>query len=207
MAWLTSFLLGRPGAELSFSVNPAGIEIKPAQICVKKRTLSGRLRKWVFRTSYPTITLDSSFFTVSDYNAMSSLLAVTDTMLSFKVRDSGFQNTLEICYPTSTSIVPIRENSAVLLSAALIAASAASSITITGVFDNAAGTGTNHYTGGSYADASYAITLGTPLANTNACYVTYTYTGWLVEMSEIGAQFVGGQVDLGKISGWQLQGC
>ena len=69
------------------------------------------------------------------------------------------------------------------------------------------GTGTNYYTGGSYDDASYTITLGTPLPTSSPCYVTYSYTGWLVSMSEIGAQFVGGQVDTGNVSGWTLEGC
>ena len=205
--WLSAFKLGRPGYELYFSINPATINITPAQISAKKRTISGRLRKWVFRTSFPTITLESNFFTLQDYNAMQSLLAITDTMLSFKVRDGDLQTVREICYQTGSTTVPIRENSAVLLSAALVAAGAAGSITINGVYDNPAGTGTNYYTGGSYDDASYTIMLGTPLLTSFPCYVTYSYTGWLVSMSEIGAQFVGGQVDTGNVSGWTLEGC
>ena len=205
--WISQFLLGRPGNELTFNINPNAIDIRAAQIAAKKRTLSGHLRKWVFRTSFPTITLESDFFRFQDLNAMQSLLAVADTMLSFKVRDGDLQTVMEICYQTDALTVPIRENSAVLLSAALVAAGAPGSITINGVYDNPAGTGTNYYTGGSYDDASCTITLGTPLiVATTPVYVTYSYSGYLVEMSEIGAQFIGGQVDLGKISGWQLQG-
>lgn len=204
--WISQFLLGRPGAELTFDLNPNEVEIRPAQIAAKKRTLSGRLKKWVFRTSFPTIVLSSDYFSIDSYNAMQSLLSVTDTMLSFKLRNGDLKTSLEICYQTDQNTVPIRENSAVLLSAALVAAGQASIITINGVYDNPAGTGTNYFTGGSYADASYTITLGTPLVYTTPVYVTYSYSGWLVEMSEIGAKFMGGHVDIGSITGWSLEG-
>lgn len=206
MAWLSAFKLGRPGNEIDFTINPNTVEIRPAQIAAKKRTISGHLRKWVFRTSFPTISLSSDFFTLQDYNRMQSLLTITDTMLSFKVRGGDLQTIGEICYPTNSTMVPIRENSAVLLSAALIAAGAAGTITINHVYDNPAGTGTDYYTGGSYDDASAVITLGTPLVVTAPVYVTYSYGGWLVSMEEIGGTFLGGQVDLGQVSGWQLVG-
>jgi len=205
MAWYSQFYLGRPGSELTFDINPNTLEIRPAQISAKKRTISGHLRKWVFRTSFPTISLQSNYFTFAEYCAMQSLLTVSDTMLSFKVRDD-LQTILEICYQTDSMTVPIRENSATLLSAALVAAGAAGSLTINGIYDNAAGTGTNYYSGGSYADATGIITLGTPLPTVFPCYCTYSYSGWLVEMSEIGGQFIGGQVDVGQVSGWSLQG-
>ena len=204
--WVSQFKLGRPGYELSFDINPNTLDIEPQQVAAEGRVLSGHLRKWVFRTSFPVITLQSNWFTVTDFNAMQSLLTITDTMLSFKARDGDLQTTAEICYPSDVGNVPIRENSAVLLSATLVAAGSASCLAISGVYTNPGGTGTNYYTGGSYADASQVITLGTSLPTTAPCYATYTYPGWLVSMKAIKATFLGGQVDLGKISGWSLVG-
>ena len=205
--WLSSFLLGRPGAELSFTINPSQVDIEESQIAAEDRVLSGRLRKWVFRTSVPTITLQSDFFSFADFCAMKSLLAVTDTMLSFRIRNGDITTTAEICYPSGATSLPIRENSQVLLSAALVAAGGASVIVISAIYDNPAGTGTNYWTGGSYDDASYVITPGTPLPTASPYYVSYAYPGYLVSMSAIKAQFLGGQIDLGKIAGFQLVGC
>ena len=204
--WLSQFKLGRPGNEITFSINPDSVQVKKSQIASSKRVLSGHLVKRVFRTEFPTISLSGKFFTEAQADAMSSLLAVTDTHLSFIVRDdmtmTGEQN-----FPSNGgATVTIQENSATLLSAALVAASAAGSITVTGVFDNAGLTGTNYYTGGSYADATRTITLGTPLATSTACYCTYVYTGWLVSMSEMSYQAQGGWVDVMPYSGWNLVG-
>ncbi len=204
--WLTSFLLGRPGYEVAFDVPPAGMQIQRAQIASTKRVLSGRLKKRTFRTDFPTITLNGTFYTAEQQDRMASLLTVTDSFLSFMVRD-GFTTYLEQNFPANVgTTVTLQENSATLLSAALVAASAAGSITIIGVYDNPAGTGTNYFTGGSYADATRIITLGTPLLTAAACYVTYQYKGWLVNMSELGVQAQGGWVDVMPYTGWTLVG-
>ena len=206
MAWLTTFLLGRPGYEVSFEVPPAGMQIQRAQIASTKRVLSGRLKKRTFRTDFPTITLNGTFYTAEQQDRMASLLTVTDTFLSFMVRD-GFTTYLEQNFPANVgTTVTLQENSATLLSEALVAAGAAGSITIVGVYDNPAGTGTNYFTGGSYADATRIITLGTPLLTAAACYVTYQYKGWLVNMSELGVQAQGGWVDVMPYNGWALVG-
>ena len=204
--FLSQFLLGRPGAELVFNINPNQLQVEKSQICAKNRVLSGRLKKWVFRTEFPTIQLSGTFFTMDQQDQMSSLLSVTDTLLSFKVRDAftiyGEQN-----FPANVgATVQIQENSATLLSAALVAAGAAGSIAIVGVWDNAALTGTNYYTGGSYADATRTITLGTPLPTALACYVTYQYSGWLVSMEKMNFLAQGGWVDVSTYSGWTLEG-
>ena len=102
--------------------------------------------------------------------------------------------------------VTLQENSATLLSAVLVAASAAGSITVTGVFDNALLTGTNYYTGGSYDDATRTIALGTPLPPDSLCYVTYIYTGWLVSMEKMNFLATGGWCDVTQFSGWTLNG-
>lgn len=206
MAWLTTFLLGRPGYEVAFDVPPAGMQIQRAQIASTKRVLSGRLKKRTFRTDFPTITLNGTFYTAEQQDRMASLLTVTDSFLSFMVRD-GFTTYLEQNFPANVgTTVTLQENSATLLSAALVAASAAGSITIIGVYDNPAGTGTNYFTSGSYADATRIITLGTPLLTAAACYVTYQYKGWLVNMSELGVQAQGGWVDVMPYNGWALVG-
>ena len=128
-------------------------------------------------------------------------------MLSFRVRDGDLQTIAEICYPLNASQLPILENSALLLSQALVAAGGASVLTIQGIYANPAGTGTNYWTGGSYQDASFIITPGTALPVMQPYYVSYSYPGWLVSMSKIKGTFIGGQVDLGKYSGFILAGC
>ena len=206
MSWYNQFYLGRPGYENLFDLNPNQLNIEKNQIAAVNRVLSGRLKKWVFRTEFPVIQLQGQFFTMQQQDVMSSLLSVTDTLLSFRVRDDftmyGEQN-----FPANAgATVTIQENSATLLSAALVAAGAAASVTILGVYDNPGLTGTNYYTGGSYASATRTITLGTPLPTAAACYVTYQYNGWLVSMERMGFSAIGGYVDVTQYSGWQLTG-
>jgi len=213
MAWVNQFLLGRPTLEALFDASPNKISIERAQIAAVNRTISGRRKKLVFRTDFPTIKLDSNWFSVADANIMGSLLTVTDTVLSFQPRGGDLQTPLEINYPTSATTVNLQENSATILSAALVAAGGASQITINGVWTSytivagvPTGAGTNYYTGGSYNDASYGITLGTSLASQAAVFCTYSYSGWAVQMEKLPAMFEGGRVDLGSYSGWELVG-
>lgn len=76
--WLSQFVLGRPGYEIAFDINPNQADIKMSRIAADNRVLSGRAKSWVFRTSRPIITLSSGWFTVADFNAMQSLLAITE---------------------------------------------------------------------------------------------------------------------------------
>lgn len=205
MAW-NSFKLGRPGYENTFALNPKAVSVDEAQIASSNRVLSGKLKKWVFRTSFPTIQLSQSFFTVTERNVMASLLSVTDTFLSFIVNDA--LQTIGEQVPVSNvgTQVTLQENSATLLSAARVAAGAAGTITVNGVYDNPGLTGTNYYSGGSYDDATRVVTLGTALAAQQYVYATYTYTGWLVEMRAIPYTAIGGQVDVMGYGGWTLTG-
>src|SRR6185312_1101037 len=99
--------------------------------------------------------------------------------------------------PQSVNTVILKNNSASRLSAALVAGGFASNLTITGVFTAPDGSGTNYFTGGSYADATRAITLGSPLPNaTQQVYVTFTYTGWLVHFTKFAPKAQGGLVDI-----------
>lgn len=204
MAFLSPFLLGRPGYELSFDVNPEAMDIEEAQIAAFDRTLAGVGKKWVFATYIPTIKVNSSWFPIATRNQFVSLLSVADTFLSFQTRDD-WQMQLEQNASTSATTVPVQVNSATRLGNALVAAGFASTIIINGVFDNPAGTGTNYFTGGSYSDANYTITLGSPLAVQGFVYVTYTYKGWFVDLQKISSKFAGGKSDLGSYD-YQLVG-
>jgi len=195
MAWLSSFKLGRPGYELTFDANPMQMPIGEAQICAINRVLSGRLKKRVFRTTFPTIKISSNWFPLADRNKFLSLLSVTDTFLSFQVRDD-LEMQGEVNYPTDSTHIPLRGNSATLLSKALVAAGFASQITVSGVYDNPSYTGTNYYTGGSYDDASLVVTLGSAVSASVAHYCTYIYKGWLVDIRRIDYTAYGGRVDL-----------
>lgn len=194
-SWLSPFLLGRPGYELSFDVNPASLSLDEGQIAAFDRTLAGIGKKWVFNTYIPTIKISSDWFPIATRNQFVSLLSVTDTFLSFQTRDD-WQMQLEINPILSASTVSVQTNSATRLSAALVAAGFSSVVTIVGVFDNPAGTGTNYFTGGSYNDQSYVVTLGTNFATQQYAYVTYTYKGWLVDLQKVSTKAMGGKSDL-----------
>jgi hypothetical protein len=207
VAWLNNFLLGRPGYEIAFDLNPNSMKVSDMQILASNRTLSGRRKKWVFCTSVPTISIDSKWLLLPDRNAMESLLSVTDTPLSFKLRSGDFQMINEINVPISTINVTIQQNSATRLSEALVSAGFASVITVTGVFLTPNGTGTNYFNSGAYNDLNYLVTLGTPLpGTTQSVYVTYYYSGWLVHMDKIPYNIQGGWIDKFEYSGWSLEG-
>jgi hypothetical protein len=207
MAWLSNFLLGRPGLEISFDLNPSSMKISDSQIMAANRTLSGRRKKWVFCTSIPSITIDSKWLLLADRNALESLLSITDTPLSFKVRSGDFQMINEINVPISTINVTIQQNSATRLSQALVQQGYPSVITVTGVFLNANGTGTNYFNSGAYNDLNFLVTLGTALpGTTQSVYVTYNYSGWLVHMDKMPYNISGGWIDKFEYSGFSLEG-
>ena len=84
MAWI-AFKLGRPGAELTFSLNPAGLSITDGNIKVVHRNLEGDLRKSVIKAGLPTIGINSNYFTKVERDLFVSLLNITDSFLSFQV--------------------------------------------------------------------------------------------------------------------------
>lgn len=211
MAWLTSFLLGRPGYEYSFDINPEAMSIDESALTVMHRNLAGDLKKSVFKSSIPTIKINSSYLAVAQRNQFASLVGIQDTFLSFQTRDD-WQVLSERNLPTDTTHVKIQNNSATRLSAALVAAGFSSIITINSVstvpnvvagptfggggFGGSGYSGPDYFAGGSYADASRIITLGTSLPSaTQYVYVTYTYTGWLVNLDMLSHQIQGGWLD------------
>jgi hypothetical protein len=206
MAWV-SFLLGRPGLEYTLSANPDSFDPGPARVSYDNYTLSGALRERVVRTMRPTVKMKSNWFPKADYDNLTSLLAVTDTFLSFITRNDWNVN-FEPNIAPNTTTVQINESSASLLSAIYAAGGYGSTptlgtITINGVWNTLAlvggvltGSGTNYYTGGSYADSTRTITLGTALPQAQQVYVSYTYPGWLCRLKQIAAPIEGGRIDL-----------
>jgi len=195
MPWLNQFLLGRPGFEYAFDINPEALDIVEQPIDVITRNVAGHLKRSIIKTSAVSIKLSLSFLLKTQRDQFASLAGISDTFLSFKTRDD-WKMLAEYNIPASTTSVIIQQTSATKLSQALVAAGAAASITIDGVFLNPAGTGTNYWTGGSYNSSTFTITLGTPLPiATPAVFVSYTYTGWLVMMKSLSHKIQGGWVD------------
>ena len=196
MAW-TQFKLGRPGYEYKFPVDapPEAMDISQGPLKVMHTNLAGDLKKSVLKIGIPIIRLNSSYLIKADRDKLATLADMSDAFLSFICRDD-WGVYLERSYPLNVNQAKLKNSSATRLSAALIALSLPSIITITGVFNRPDGLGTNYFTGGSYADATRIISLGTPLLDaTQPCYTTYIYTGWLVNMESLGHRVQGGWVD------------
>jgi len=211
MAWLEPFLLGRPGNEFSFEVNPDAMSIDEQPVAVLQRNLSGDLKKSVLNTSSPIIRINSSFLSIAQRNQFASLAGISDTFLSFQTRDD-WGVISERNMVTDTTHVTIQDTSATKLSTALVAGGFTGIITINSVgvvpnvvsgplfggggFGDGGFSGPDYFSGGSYDDATRVVTLGTSLpVGTTFVYVSYTYTGWLVNMERLSHSFAGGYVD------------
>jgi len=197
MAW-TNFKLGRPGSEYEFTVidNPQALSIKESNIRVLQTNIEGDLKKSTVKLYVPSIRMNSNYLPFAERNKMASLMNITDSFLSFMSR-TDYEVINEKALPVDVNTVYIANSSILLLEKALLAAAASGHITIAGVFDNLAGTGTNYYTSGSFDGTTGLITLGTPLAlATTPVYITYTYKGWLVEIEDLNDAISGGRVDL-----------
>jgi len=195
MPWLSQFKLGRPGYEVLFDVNPEGMDIVEQPIDVVTRNIKGHMKRSIIKTSAVSIKISSSYLLKTQRDLFASMAGISDTFLSFQTRDD-WAVMYEYNLPASVSSVIIQDTSVTKLSAALVAVGSSPSVTITGVFLNPAGTGTNYWTGGSYNSATRAITLGTSLPTATApVYVTYTYTGWLVMLKSLNHRIQGGWMD------------
>ena len=193
MAWLTQFKLGIPGSEYTFDVNPGTMSMVDGPVQVKNVNLAGDSRTDIPKNFKPTATINSNHLTLAQKSQFIGL-ACLPAFLSFQTRDD--MTFFEQDTPDSTSLVTIRGNSITLLDKALNDISGAANLTITGVFTTIAGSGTNYYTGGSYARATRVITLGTPLPNLNDCFVFYSYIGWMANIEAVNSVAQGGWVDL-----------
>ncbi len=208
MAWLAQFLLGRPGQEYSFEINPEGMQIQEGGLSVIQRNLSGDLKKSTLKVSVPTIKINSSFLSLAQRNQFVSLVGVSDTFLSFQTRDD-WQQVNDYATVIDTLHLQLQNSSALRLSKVLVAAGYPSIITINTVSVNLSqdygiggfgggGYGVGDFDPGaiSYNDATYIITMSNPIPDvSNLIYVTYTYTGWLVNLENLGHAAQGGWVD------------
>ena len=192
MAWLTSFLLGRPGSEYTFELRPEGMRITDAGIVVRQRNLAGDLKKSTLKVSTPTIQINSNYLGFTQASQFRSLVGVSDTFLSFQTRDDWTQYD-ERASIITTSKFRLNNSSALLLSKTLVDLSLSSSVAISTVTSDEAGWSSGAVT---WSGSSFNINVANAVATTSASiFVTYIYTGWLVEMKSISTVYRGGWAD------------
>ena len=138
--------------------------------------------------------LNSNYLTLAQKQQLVSMAGLT-AFLSFQTRDNDW-TFFEQDTPDSVSLVTLRNNSITLLDKALNDISGSANLTIVGVYTTMALTGTNYYTGGSYARTTRVITLGTPLPTTADCFVLYSYLGCYVTLRALNTTARGGLVDI-----------
>lgn len=219
MSWLSPFLLGRPGYEFSFENPPNGMSIDEQSISVRHQNLAGQLRKSSITNIVPTIKINSSFLSLAQRNQFASLAAISDTFLSFQVRDD-LQVVAEYDLSTDATHVQIQDNSITRLDSILVSLGFPGTITINNVYsvpsyplnsqfsfggfgDGGLGTGTggsssaDYFPGGSYDSVNKIITLGIPLPSPaqQFVYVYYTYKGWLVNLDNMKHSNKSGSID------------
>lgn len=211
MAWLTQFLLGRPGFEYAFTstTQPAAMTIDEAGIVVTQRNIAGDLKKSTLKVSCPTIKVSSTFLPIADRNILNSMVGIADTFLSFQTRDD-WQQILDAATVINPTTLQLQNASSLKLSQALVAAGQPSIITINSIITGYAGFGyglggfgeggydTSNFNPGTitYNDLTKQVTFTNPLPDpTLPVFVTYTYKGWLVNLEKFTPQYQGGWVD------------
>lgn len=202
--WLTQFLLGRPGNEYLFDINynPEMLDISEMPLAVLQKNLAGDSKKSVIKASIPTIKISAKEMTPAQRNTFSSLARISDTFLSFQTRDD-WQVTDELVTIIDATHVQIANTSATRLSKALVQLGKSSTIAIQTPFNYSAGGGA--YGAGAYGAGAYGvgtfdpgaityddltriITMANPMDTTAALFVSYVYTGWLVDMKVMNAK-------------------
>jgi hypothetical protein len=218
LAWLPHFLLGRPGSELSFDVNPKAAQITRGPVQVLQRNLEGDLKKSVLKRDVPIIKINSSYLTFDQQNAIASLAGIPNTFLSFRCRDDWQLTNDWVQVLTSTSAT-LRNSSATRLSSVLVNFGLASQITIVTPFLYEPAGGFPYGEGGfgeggfgegemgfppesfdpgavTYDDLTRIVSWANPVADiTRPLYISYRYQGWLVDMQQGDFQAQGGWID------------
>jgi hypothetical protein len=203
MAWLSQFLLGLPGQEYAFDISPASMDLEEGPVEVVNTNILGLDRKSILNMYKPTATISGNYLTLAQRQQFLSLCSVPD-FLSFRTRDDWWR--LEQAAPSNTgTTITLDYNSITRLDQTLAAGSYAGHISIVGVYDNWAMTGTNYYTGGSFAYLSWQITLGTTLPGTTA-YVKYQYQGFMCNVRKLPTTSEGGWIDKFQYSSFQIEG-
>ena len=192
--WKTQFKLGVPGSEYTFDVNPQALNMEEGPVSVINENLAGDLRKDNFKNYRPRFRLNSNYLTLAQKQQFVSMAGLP-VFLSFQARDNDW-TFFEQDTPDDVNTVTLRSNSITLLDKALNDISGSANLTIVGVYRTMALTGTNYYSGGSYARSTRVITLGTPLPDTNDCFVLYSFLGCLVNLRSINTTARGGLVDI-----------
>ncbi len=207
----TSFLLGRPGQEYTFEVPPEGMGIDPNPIVSVQRNLIGGLRKSTLCPAAPIIKVNSSFLSLAQRNQFASLLGVSDTFLSFQCRND-WQQVNDLISVIDANDFLLAQTSMLRLSQTLVQLGFASIITITGILVSGEGGGawgdgpwgSFPWGGGptyapgaiTYNDLTFTVTTQNPIPDvTAAVFITYTYTGWLVNMEKLNTKYQGGWGD------------
>jgi len=193
MAWLSSFLLGIPGQEYSFDVSPATMQLSEGPNIIVNKNIMGYLRKAIINQYSATAKISGSYLTLAQRQTFLSFCSMPDVFFSFRTRDNWTR--LEKAAPSNSgTTITLDTNAITLLDQTLAIESYTTQITILGVYDNFAMSGTNYYTGGSFNASTSQITLGTTLA-ADFGYVNYQYQGFLCNVETIDTTSEGGWMD------------
>jgi hypothetical protein len=213
MAWLSQFLLGRPGNEYSFDVNPEAMQLGISNIEALQNNLAGDLKQSVMKVRVPAIRVNSNFLSFAQRNQFDSLVGIVDTFLSFQTRDD-WQVTDELVTVIDATHVQIANSSSTRLSKILTAYGFASIITILTPWKTGTVAGQLYGSGGfgvggygsppesfdpgavTYDDQTRIVTFTNPLPDVTASVlVSYLYKGWLVKLKQFDHKAQGGWQD------------
>lgn len=177
---------------------PEAVSIDDGPIADRKRNLAGALIKTTVSPNVPTIQMNSSMLSVDQGNILATLANIDDTFLSLKVRDNDLAVRLYRLIPTPTEFrLYLPPSSITRLDKALDDASQPTLIEISGIFATPDEGGTNLFDGGStYDPQTREIVLNTPLGSDDDVFVSFTYSGWLVDMQSFPRTAKGGYVDI-----------
>lgn len=173
MSWLSTFKLGLPGLELDVKGRVASPRFEIVGVENLQRNVAGDLKRTFLKHNVPTISLQLMAL------PMSVVATLTGLYHSRQVLNFLSNTAFSVDHQLETSSA---DDTVFLTKTGL------TGITIVGVFlqADAANTGTNYFTGGSYDAASREITLGTPLPSANeSVWVSYTYTGHRVFITRL----------------------
>jgi hypothetical protein len=184
-----------------FELKPESMNIDYNDIKVLHSNLAGDTKKSIIKAAVPTVRISSSYLSLAQRNQIASLRHVSDSFLSFRCRDDWQTYYEPVTINDATHIV-LANSSATRLSSVLTGLGFSTTIAIQSPFyltlpTPAGGSGTTWAPGTiTYADSTRIATLQNSISSiTSPLYVSYTYSGWLVEMSAFSAKSEGGWGD------------